>query len=177
MIRIFGALLVIVLLTMAVVSYLQSRQARESLDAVTTMADQLREPDVRGTSLDPAVADRVLDTLETLAGQPTLVSDHVEDLQTIAATAARWAEAAPTPSLELRASVAIRSAADDLRSFALRGRELSLSNARRHIAEARAALAGELPPGSATDAMRDRLENLGRGREEQLQELDETLSR
>ena len=173
--RIFGALLLVVVLAVAVVTLLQTRQTKESFDAVTTMADELRESDIRGQILDPHRAEALVDSLAELLEQPRLISGHVEDLRTIAATAARWADAAPTPSLELRAAVAIRGAADDLRSYASGGSELALQRAERQLRTARAALAGELPRGSATDAIRDRLDNLGRAHQEKLQELDETL--
>ena len=91
--------------------------------------------------------------------------------------AAAWADAAPSPSAELRAAVAIRSAAGDLRSYATRGSQMSLASAKRNLDTARAALAGE-PTGTApTDAVRDRLENLQRGQQERYQDVEEELNR
>jgi hypothetical protein len=69
--------------------------------------------------------------------------------------------------------VALRSAADELRSYGLRRSDRHLSNASRYLRQARAALEGEEIRNDPTGAVRDRLENLQRSQEEKLLELDE----
>jgi len=175
--RIFGALLIVVLLAMAAVLYLQREDTAASLHAVSSVATDLRENGVSSRALDPEMAARMVASLQELLDHPEEIPNHVEDLKTVAATTAAWADAAASPSAELRTAVALRSTAGDLRSYGVRKSQMSLSSARRNLEAARAALAGE-PTGTApTDAVRDRLENLQRGQQERYQDVEEELNR
>jgi hypothetical protein len=180
--RISGALMIIVLLALAVVLYLTSRDATSSIDAVTAVAADLREEGVAGRPLDRDAARRMIRAMETLVAAPETITDHVETLRSFSSTAAAWAQSAASPSPELHAAVSLRNAAGELREHALHSRELNLNRARRYLSEARKALAGESSgegtgPGLATDAVRDRIDNLQRSNQERLQEVDEELNR
>jgi len=173
--RLTGVLFIALLVATAIVLFLQSEDARVSLDAVTTIATNLREAGVHGSTFDHDTAKSILVSLDQLLAEPHRAVDHTDELRTIAATTASWAEGAPTPSVDLRIAVALRSAADELRAYAIEPRKPHLIIARDRLEDARRGLAGELPPGSATDAVKDRLENLQRSQQEQLQNLDEML--
>ncbi|GEM_PF-1182222 len=177
--RLSGVFLLVMLLAVGVVLYLQGRSTREDLDAVQRVATDLRERGVEGRSLDRAAAEEAIAALQTLTADREMAAGHLEDLKAIASTAASWAQAAPSPSWELTAAVAIRGAADDLRSWAVRGDARHLGRARTRLAEARAALTnrqeGAPMPGGPTRAIRDRLDNLQHSADEQMQELDEAL--
>jgi hypothetical protein len=173
--RIMGALLLAVLLAAALVLYLQGRSTHEDLRAVNAISSDLREAGVEGTPMDHGQAQRAINTLAELAGNPQAIADQRQQLSAIANTAARWAAAAPSPSPDLRAAVAIRSAADELLAYGVYGGETHLGRARQHILAARSALAGEGRPADAVGGVRDRLQNLQRSQEEQLRKLDETL--
>jgi len=174
--RIFGALLLVVLFAMAAVLYLQREDTATSLQAVSSVAADLREEGVSGRALDPEIAARMVSSLQGLVDHPDEISNHVNDLKTVAGTAAAWADAAPSPSAELRAAVALRSAAGDLRSYGMRASQMSLTSAQRNLDAARAALAGEPVGTGPTDALRDRIENLQRGQQERYQDLEEELN-
>jgi hypothetical protein len=173
--RLFGALLIVVLVAMAAVLYLQQEDTATSLQAVAAVAADLRESGVSGRSLDRELAARMTASLQQLVDNPELITDHIDDLKEVAATAASWADAAPSPSAELKTAVSLRSAAGDLRSYASRPSPTYLTSARRHLDAARSALAGEPSETAATDAVRDRLENLQRGHQERLQDLEDEL--
>lgn len=175
--RIFGALLIVVLLAMAAVLYLARQDTAASLEAVAAISADLREQGVQGRSFEPEAAARMVVALQELLDQPDRIADHTDDLKTIAATAAAWADAAHSPSSELRVSVALRSAAGDLREYGLRSSQMALTSAARQLDTARAALAGDVTGTAPTDAVRDRLDNLQRGQQERYQELDEELNR
>lgn len=178
--RVFGVLLVGVLIAAGFVLYLTSRDTTESLDAVATIAADLREEGVAGRPLDRVAAQRMITAMEGLLEAPETISDHVEDLKSFAETAASWAQSAASPSPELHVAVSLRSAAGELREYAIRPSPTLLMRARRHLEGGRAGLAGEgtgQGPGLATDAVRDRLQNLQRSQQEQQQELAEELNR
>lgn len=180
--RISGALMIVVLLAAAFVFYLTSRDATSSFDAVTAIAADLREEGVEGRPLDREAAQRMIDAMEILIDAPETIDDHLTDLKSFSSTAATWADSAASPSPELHTAVSLRSAASELREYALRKRELNITRARRYLVEARGALSAEPSPGGpgpglATDAVRDRLENLQRSQQERNQEVDEELNR
>ena len=173
--RIFGALLVVVLLAMGAVLYLQREDTAATFQAVSSVAADLREEGVSGSSLDPEIAARMVKSLQELVDHPEEVANHIDDLKIVASTAASWADAAKSPSAELRAAVALRSAAGDRRSYGTRASQVSLNSAQRNLDAARSALAGD-PGGTApTDAVRDRIENLQRGQQERYQDVEEVL--
>lgn len=162
--------------------YLTGRDATSSLDAVAAVAADLREEGVTGRVLDRDLALQMIAAMEGLLDSPDTVPDHLDELKTFAATAAAWADAAPSPSAELRAAVAVRKAAGELRAQATRPSTTHLMRARRYLDVASDAirfggsLSGGPGPGLATDAVRDRLENLQQSQRERYQELDEELN-
>ncbi len=168
-------LFVVVLIAAAVVMYLNAHSAKSALDSVTHVAVDLREADATASAFDPAQVRRVLSALESLAAQPDQAASHVGDLRAIAARAADWARGAPVPSAELHAAVSLRSAADALRAYALKPSPAPLATAHRKLAEARAALAGQVERPGAIGGVQDQIENLDRAHQEHLQRLDEEL--
>lgn len=180
--RISGALFLVLLLAVGYMLYLTARDATSSLDAIAAVATDLREEGVAGRALDRDLAFQMIDAMDSLLVSPDTIPDHVDDLKTFAATAAAWAGAAPSPSTELRIAVALRKAAGELRSQALSPSTVHLIRARRYLGVAKdalefAAMGGGGPgPGLATDAVRDRLENLEQAQQERYQELDEELN-
>jgi hypothetical protein len=175
-VRIFGGLFIVILLALAVAMYLQTKDVRSSFDAVKTIASDLREEGVEGGVFDRRLSEHMVASLEDMVAFPDRISDAVDDLKTISATAATWAQSAPSPSIELRVAVALRSAADELRSYGLRPSDRHLSNANRHLRKAQAALSGEQISNDPTGAVRDRLENLHRSHQEKELELAEELA-
>jgi hypothetical protein len=170
-----GALLLSMVLAAGVVLYLQTRDARSSLDAVDEVATSLRESGVSGKDLDRKAATRMLETLERLTSDPAGAADHVDELRVFGETAAAWARNAPSPSTDLHLAVALRSAASDLRSWALNHRQYDLESATSALARARAVIEGRAPEGDSMQGMRDQLENLQRSEQEQRQQVDEEL--
>jgi hypothetical protein len=181
--RISGALFLTVLIAVGYVLFLTGRDATSSLDAVAVVATDLREAGVTGRALDRDLAMQMIDAMEGLLDTPDTVPDHINDLKTFASTAAAWADAASSPSSELRAAVAIRKAAGELRAQATRPSTVHLMRARRYLGVPSDAIQfgvvgpGGPGPGLATDAVRDRLDNLQQSQQERYQELDEELNR
>ncbi len=168
--RISGALFLTILIAVGYMLYLSGRDATASLDAVAEVATDLREVGVTGRALDRDLALQMIDAMEGLLDTPDTIPDHIDDLKTFSATAAAWADAAPSPSSELRGQ-------------ATRPSTVHLMRARRYLDVASDAIqfAGTGPggpgPGLATDAVRDRLDNLQQSQQERYQELDEELNR
>ena len=131
--RISGALFLTILFAVGYMLYLAGRDATSSLDAVAAVATDLREAGVTGRTLDRDLALQLIGAMESLLDTPNTLPDHIADLKTIAATAAAWADAAPSPSPELRAAVAIRKAAGELRAQATRPSTAHLMRARRYL--------------------------------------------
>jgi len=175
--RIFGMLLIVVLIALAAVLYLQRESATSSFDAVRQIATDLREEGVAGSRFDPALAGRMVTSMQLLVDHPETIADHVDELETIAATAASWADAAPSPSVALTVAVALRAAAGDLRAARASADPVGLRSAGRHLDRAGAALAGEPVASSPVEAVRDRLENLQSGQQERTQEAEDEMNR
>jgi len=179
--RISGALFLTLLMAIGVMLYLAGRDATSSLDAIATIATDLREEGVTGRVLDHDLARQMLGAMEDLLASPDTIPEHVDDLKIFAATAAAWADEAPSPSTELRVAVALRKAAGELRAQALSPSTVHLMRAHRYLGVATDALdfvgtgVGGPGPGLATDAIRDRLENLQQSQQERYQEVDEEL--
>jgi hypothetical protein len=179
--RISGALFLTILIAAGYVLYLTGRDATSSLDAVAAVATDIREQGVTGRALDRDLALQMVAAMDNLLATPDTIPDHIDDLKTFAATAAAWADAAPSPSSELRAAVAIRKAAGELRAQATRPSTVHLMRASRYLDVASDAIrfavagSGGSGPGLATDAVRDRLDNLQQSQQERYQELDEEL--
>lgn len=174
--RIFGLLLIVVLIALAAVLYLQRETARASFQAVRTIAADLREEGVAGRRFEPELATRMASSMQELIDHPEGIADHRDELATIAATAASWAEAAPSPSVALSVAVALRAAAADLRGYQASSTATSLDSAQRNLVRARATLAGEPIGASPVDAVRDRLDNLQSAQQERTQEVEEELA-
>ena len=181
--RISGALFLTLLIAVGYMLYLMGRDATSSLDAVAAIATDLREEGVTGRALDHDLALQMIEAMESLLASPETIPDHIDDLKTFAATAAAWADAASSPSSELRAAVALRRAAGELRSHAITPSTVHLLRASRYLGVALDAIQystagpGGPGPGLATDAVRDRLQNLQQSHQERFQELDEELNR
>ena len=105
--------------------------------------------------------------------------DATSSLDAVAAVATDLREEGVTG---IALAVALRKAAGELRSQALSPSTVHLMRARRYLGVAEdalefAAMGGGGPgPGLATDAVRDRLENLEQAHQEHYQELDEELN-
>jgi hypothetical protein len=176
--RAVGALFIVILLAAAAVVFLQQRSATESFEGVTKIAADLREQGVEGRAFDRKTAERMLASLVALLEAPEDITEHTDDLRTMSATAASWAEAAASPSFELKVAVALRGAAVDLREYGLRASPAALKSASRNLDAARSALSGAQTPGSPPiDAVRDRMENLQRSQQERAQDIEEEIDR
>lgn len=179
--RFSGGFLVVALLAAGFTLYLTSRDATSSIDAVATMAGQLREQGVDGQALDRETAQHMVTAMEGLVADPDSIADHVDDLRVMVETAASWAAASPPASRDLHAAVSLRSAAGDLRAYALRPSQPLLTRAAGRLDRARRSLdeQGEeaTEPHLVTDGLRDQLQNLEQAQREQQQQVDEALKR
>lgn len=179
--RFSGAFLIAVLVAAGYVLYLSGRDASSSLDAVSAMAEGLREEGASGRPFDPAGAASMIAALETLLAAPESIEGHLADLRQFGETAGSWAAAAPSASPELHVAVSLRSAAGELRAHALSPSAAHLARARLKLDAARTSLpggqAGDPDPRLATDGVRDQLENLQQSAQERQLEVDEALKR
>lgn len=175
--RVFGALLVVVLLALAASLFLRSESTQSSFEAVRSVATDLREGGVVGRPFDAQDARRMVSLLTRLIASPNQIADRTDDLRSIAETAASWADAAPSPSAELTVAVSLRTAAGELRAYALQPTPAHLATAERSLERARSALAGASQPHDPTGAVRERLENLQRSQQERQLEFAEELER
>jgi hypothetical protein len=180
--RISGVLILVVLLSMAIVVILQSRDVTAKREALTMIASELREEGVEGTSFDRERADEVITVLDGLCGDPDTIENHIEDLKTISSTAASWSAGAASPSPELHASVAIRRAAGQLRDHAVRPSPSTLRKAQHELEKARHALttptSGDgtiAPSGLVTEGVQDRINNLEAAQKEKMLEIEEEI--
>lgn len=180
--RFSGVLILVVLISIAVMVYLQSRDVEATRDAVTVIAGQLREEGVEAARFDADRAHELIAVLEGLTTDPGAVEHHIEDLKTISATAAGWAAGAASPSPELHASVAIRKAATELRSYAVGPSSRKLETASYELRRARHALTTKAggdgttaPSGLVTEGVRDRLHNLEAAQKERALEVEEEI--
>ena len=171
--RIFGVLIIVVLLSLAVMLYLQSHDATESMAAVDRVANSLQESGIDGKTVDKDAAMRIINELELLLLNPAIIADNLNGLREIAAIGASWAKGATSPSPELHLAVSLRAAADELRGYGTDGSARSLDRARGYLEDAKRALAGEAGATGPTDGIRDRLHNLDRSIQEKYQDVDE----
>lgn len=158
---------------MVFVLFLQSKDATESMDAVIQVADGLQEYGVEGRTVDRDTAKRIISSLEALLDNPDAIAANMDGLRQIAATAASWAKAAPSPSADLHMAVSIRAAADELRAYGVTPSDSSLRRARAQLVKARDGLLGQAGTSGPADAMADRLHNLERAHKEKYQEVEE----
>jgi len=180
--RLSGVLILVVLISMAVVVYLQSKDVEATRDAVTVISAQLREEGVEASRFDTERAHEVIAVLQGLTNDPDSIENHIDDLKTISTTVAGWAAGAASPSPELHASVAIRKAATELRSYAIGPSSRKLDTASHELRRARHALttgaSGDgttAPSGLVTEGVRDRLHNLEAAQKERALEVEEEI--
>ncbi|NOZ79815.1 MAG: hypothetical protein GXP48_11685 [Acidobacteria bacterium] len=173
--RIGGALVIIMLIAVAVVLYLRGTETREDVRAVQSVSTHLRESGVEARSFDRDTAVGYVHALEGLIQAPEAIASSNDRLKAISEAAAGWAQGAPAGSPQLDIAVALRSAADELTAYGLRGGEIHLAEAKQQLDAARAALSGRSEARPPTADVRDRLQNLERSQQEQMQHLDEAL--
>lgn len=180
--RISGVLILVVVISMAVVVILQSRDVTAKREALTMIATELREEGVEATRFNTERALELIAVLEGLAGDPDAIENHIEDLKTISSTAAGWAAGAASPSPELHASVALRTAAGALRDYSVRPSTSALRKAQHELTKARHALttAGSgdgtiAPSGLVTEGVQDQINNLEAAQKERMLEIEEEL--
>ncbi len=180
--RISGILILVVVISMAVVVILQSRDLTAKRDALAVIGSELREEGVEGSRFDRKRALELIAVLEGLAADPDSIPNHLEDLKTISSTAASWSAGAASPSPELHASVAIRTAAGELRGHAVRPSPTILRKAQYELERARHALTvaagGEgttAPSGLVTEGVQDRINNLEAAQKEKMLEIEEEI--
>lgn len=180
--RISGILILVVVISMAVVVFLQSRDVTAKRDALAVIATELREEGVKGSSFDRERAFELIAILEGLSADPDSIPNHLESLKTISSTAASWSAGAASPSPELHASVAIRKAAGELRSHAVKPSPTTLRKAQYELGKARQALTvtagGEgttAPSGLVTEGVQDQINNLEAAQKEKMLEIEEEL--
>jgi len=180
--RISGILILVVVISMAVIVILQSKDVTAKRDALAVVATQLREEGVEGVGFDRERAIELIAVLEGLSNDPDAIANHLEDLKTISTTAAGWAAGAASPSPELHASVAIRKAAGELRDHAVRPSSSTLRRAQYELEKARHALttassgAGTTAPsGLVTEGVQDRIKNLEAAQKEKMLEVEEEI--
>ncbi len=154
---------------MLVVLSLQARSAKRSVTFATRAIPSLQES-VTPIPFDAAGASHLAHRLEVLAGTSALPA---AELEAAAATAAGWAKATSPGSGPYRAAVRLRSAANALLDATGALDDPRRGEARRLIAEARAALASRAPlPGGPTGGVKDQLDNLQRSLDEQRRQVE-----
>jgi len=180
--RISGALILVVVISMAVIVILQSQDVTAKRDALTLIASELREEGVEATRFNRNSALELISVLDGLAGDPDAIPNHLDDLKKISSTAASWSAGAASPSPELHASVAIRRAAGELRAHAIKPTPSTLRKAQHELQKARHALAtpssgaGTIAPsGLVTEGVQDRINNLEAAQKERMLEIEEEL--
>jgi hypothetical protein len=163
---VFG--LIALLIAMAVVLMLAARQTHRVMRQANAPIPSLRE-NVAPRPFDRAAAESTVSQLESLIDEP---APGEEELLGIRETAAGWAAATQPGTGEYRCAVKIRQAADALLG-AGRGDDAGRTNARRLLADARAALASPAArPGGAVGAIRDQLENLQQSQREKIEDAE-----
>ncbi len=91
--RFSGVLILVVVISMAVVVFLQSRDVTAKREALAVIATELREEGVEGLRFDRVRALELIRVLEGLAIDPETIPNHIDDLKPISETAAGWAAA------------------------------------------------------------------------------------
>lgn len=180
--RFSGVLILVVVISMAVVVFLQSRDVTAKREALAVIATELREEGVAEIRFDRTRAFELITVLEGLIADPAAIPNHIEDLKTISETAAGWAAGAASPSPELHASVALRAAAGELRGYAVRPTSTGLDKAGYKLTQARHALTTttggdgtSAPSGLVTEGVQDRINNLEAAQKEKMLEVEEEL--
>jgi hypothetical protein len=175
--RSVGLLLLVVLLAVAIASFLRVYEAQSSLEAVESILPALADPSATPSTMDPAVALRLCDDLERLSRDTGRIRGDLAALRAAGDMAAGWAAGANPTSAEHLAAVEIRSAVNDLRAVTT-GSRGGPESARAHIARARDALTNRVgTPVPATEALRSRIQGLEQRQRELHQDLQEELLR
>ncbi len=162
--------LLALVIAMAIVLHLSATSSKRSLDAVAGGVPELSE-NVAPQTFDAEAAARLADRLEGLLDERSLPESELADA---ARQAAGWAAATTPGTPSYRAAVKLRAAAVELRASSS-PRDRHRENARRALADARAALSGGGPPPTGVDAIRDQIENLQRSQQQRTQDVEQGL--
>ncbi len=162
--------LLALVIAMAIVLHLSATSSKRSLDAVSGGVPELTE-NVTPRTFDADDADRLAERLGELLDARTLPDDELADA---ARTAAGWAAATAPGSPSYRVAVKLRAAAVELRA-STNPNDRHRENARRALADARAALTGTGAPPTGVDAIRDQMENLQRSQQQRTQDVERAL--
>lgn len=161
--------LVALLIALLVVLSLQARSARRAMTTATHAIPRLQE-NITPIPFDAAAALRLVDRLEALAATRELPRP---ELEAATATAAGWARSSDPGGGPYRAAVRLRSAANALLDASADLADPRRGEALRLLAEARAALASQVPlPGGPAGGIKDQLDNLQRSLDEQRRQVE-----
>ncbi|HUK13888.1 MAG TPA: hypothetical protein VLW17_11365 [Thermoanaerobaculaceae bacterium] len=161
--------LAVLLVAMAIVLLLASRQTRRDFDAVRSVSFAARE-NVAPRPFDAAEARRLVARLRSLADTPELPAD---ELREAASRAAGWAAALAPGAPDYHLVVNLRGAADELVDATPSLSDPHRAAARRLLdaAEAAPGAPGAGPPG-AIGGVRDQLQNIQQSQREKLQDVE-----
>ncbi|NCO69119.1 MAG: hypothetical protein GW878_01160 [Acidobacteria bacterium] len=157
-----AGLLVVLLIVMVV----YSRQTRQNVDAVKTVSLALRE-EVVGRPFDEAAAGRLAERLRQLCDVADL---PVEELREASATAAAWAAGSAADSRAFHTAVKLRAAAVELAGASSASDDPRRRRARALVDQAMGGSPGG--PNGDIGRIRDQIQNLQTGRQEQLQDAE-----
>lgn len=157
-----AGLLVVLLVVMVV----YSRQARHDVDAINTVSLSIPE-EVVGRPFDEAAAGRLADRLRQLCDVADLPAD---ELREASATAAAWAAGSAADSRAYHTAVKLRAAAVELAGASSAGDDPRRRRARTLVNEAMGGSPGG--PNGDIGRIRDQIQNLQTGRQEQLQDTE-----
>jgi len=160
--------LAVLLIAVVIFLVLSARQTRQELEAVKTVT--LARENVAAQPFDVREAGRLAARLRVLCDQAEL---PVTELEQVAARAAAWAAGLTPGSTDYHAAVNLRGAAGELLSASPAADDLHRVSARRHVAEAMAALSGSPPQGGqGVTGLRDQIQNLQNAEREQLRQVE-----
>jgi len=161
--------LAVLLVAMAIVLLLASRQTRRDFDAVRSVSFAARE-NVAPQPFDAGEARRLVARLRSLADAPEL---PVDELREAASRAAGWAAALTPGATDYHLVVNLRGAADELVDAKPPLSDPHRAAARRLLeaAEAAPGAPGAGPPG-AIGGVRDQLQNIQQSQREKLQDVE-----
>lgn len=171
--KVSAAAFLVLLIALAIVMVLRVHEVQHVKEDVALMAPRLQEEGVKKKVMGHREAQRVIAELEEFCADPSGLHSAIPRLREISSLAASWAAGAPAPSPELEAAVNIRQAANDLRESGTSSKN-GIGSARRHLNDAKRALAGGVDDSNITSGIRDRMKGLEQAQREHIQELNET---